>query len=271
MKLHIGSSTVRVEGFLNVDVRSVDGVDVVAHAGRLSGVGDGTVDVIFANAFLEHLFVAQQLPVLREWRRVLSPDGTLIVLGIPDFRVIADAYLSGAPGIVGDRFDLFNVYRYSHGDPEQAGPTSEPSTWARWDPGRTPDAAPPGWLPQLHKSLYDGEYLSKLLGASGFYPVTFHYAWGDETVLLNMGVIAVAADVPRGDAPDPVSTLRRLVPGVERFMRIDSVRRHAASSQRDDLMLDHARRLDATGRTGAPPTEDRTASGLRRLLDRFTR
>jgi predicted SAM-dependent methyltransferase len=71
MRLHVGSSTVRVEGFLNVDVRPVEG-DLVAHAGRLAHVADGGAAAVFATAFLERLYTGQQLAVLREWRRLLG-------------------------------------------------------------------------------------------------------------------------------------------------------------------------------------------------------
>ena len=44
-------------------------------------------------------------------------------------------------------FDLYNVYRYTHGNPEQA------PTW---------------WLGQLHKSLFDEDELGAILAEAGF-------------------------------------------------------------------------------------------------------
>ena len=41
---------------------------------------------------------------------------------------IARLYLAQAPGVLGERFDLFNVYRYTHGDPE----ASTAVTWRAW-------------------------------------------------------------------------------------------------------------------------------------------
>jgi SAM-dependent methyltransferase len=271
MKLHIGSSTVRVEGFLNVDIRSVEGVDIVAHAGRLTGISTATVDVIFANAFIEHVFVGQQLAVLREWKRVLAPNGVLIMLGIPDFRVIAELYVSGAPGVMGERFDLYNVYRYTHGDPEQNGTTAAPETWARWDPGAVPNGAPRGWLPQLHKSLYDPTYLQELLNAAGMHAVTFNYAWGDEVPLLNLGVIAAPTEEAlRHRVESPIEALQQLVPGIERFLRLSSVAIGSARAEAArDTLLDLAVRLDADQAPSAARRASARRSPLRRLLARL--
>jgi hypothetical protein len=274
LKLHIGSSTVRVEGFLNVDVRSVDGVDVVAHAGHLDGIADGSVAVLFANAFIEHVFVGQQVSVLREWRRVLSPDGLLIVLGIPDFKTIAELYLRAAPGIIGDRFDLFNVYRYTHGDPEQAGVLAEPQTWSNWDPGAAADSAPPGWLPQLHKGLYDAGYVHELFVAAGYSATTFAYAWGEEQALLNLGVIASPNRGHHHQADNVLRVLREQVPGVDRFLRPNSIRTVGADDApgTHDGMLDHARRLTSGPEELAPSTPySGKPSAVRRLLARRKR
>ena len=68
---------------------------------------------------------------------------------IPDFREVANAYLNHLPGHTGRSkyFDLFHVYRNTHGDPEMT---------------------PKYWLPQLHKSLLDKETMRELLITSGF-------------------------------------------------------------------------------------------------------
>lgn len=107
---------------------------------------------------MEHLYLQQVPFALAEWARVLSPSGSLVVLGIPDFETIARLYLEGAPGILTERFDLFHVYNYTHGRPEMECRTN----WKTWDPVRNLDTAPPGWLPQLHKAIYDSATLYAL-------------------------------------------------------------------------------------------------------------
>jgi hypothetical protein len=81
-------------------------------------------------------------------------------------------YLENGPGIVGETFDLFHVYRYTHGDPEAV------------DSG--------GWFEQLHKSLFDGPELNQLLKNSGFSSsLVFYYAYpGEEKTPVNCGFLA---------------------------------------------------------------------------------
>jgi hypothetical protein len=71
------------------------------HAGDLSFASDGTVEVLFSHAVFEHVYPAHRLTVLREWRRVVAPEGVIICLGLPDFEAIAKAYLAGGPGTTG--------------------------------------------------------------------------------------------------------------------------------------------------------------------------
>lgn len=105
-------------------------------------------------------------------------------MGIPYFRNVAKYYLERAPGTVGPVFDLFNVYRYTHGDPEQV---------------------PQWWLEQLHKSLFDEDEVTTLLESAGFQAfVLFCYGYpGDDHELpVTMGFYATKM-------PTAVSQLQR--------------------------------------------------------------
>lgn len=128
-----------------------------------------SVTLAFSHAFFEHLYRSVRLPHLRRIFDSLEPTGACCYIGIPYFPNIARFYLERAPGIVGPVFDLYNVYRYTHGDPEQAGA-------AGW------------WLEQLHKSLFDAEELSTLLRDAGFRTWTqFCYAYPGEELPLSIG------------------------------------------------------------------------------------
>ncbi|HEY2155925.1 MAG TPA: methyltransferase domain-containing protein, partial [Isosphaeraceae bacterium] len=186
MKIQLGSGNIRLPGFVNVDIRPLAETDVVGHAGDLHCLGDGSVDVLFSHALFEHVFLRHQVGVIREWGRVLARDGVVVCLGVPDFETIARLYLEGARGVIGERFDLFNVYRYTHGEPEHAAR----GDWASWRPERHPDSAPPGWLPQLHKGLFDAGYLSSLFEAGGLAATVFRYAYPGEEHALNLGAVA---------------------------------------------------------------------------------
>lgn len=65
---------------------------IVADAADLAPIADGSVDVVFASNFFEHLPTREAfLDTLREVRRVLRPGGRLLVLQ-PNIRVIGGSY-----------------------------------------------------------------------------------------------------------------------------------------------------------------------------------
>jgi Uncharacterized protein conserved in bacteria len=178
--LHLGCGEKRYQDMLNCEYRTTRAADLVFDCSRLTRFGDRTVDRIFSHAFFEHLYRPQQLPLLLDCFRVLSADGTIIFLGLPDFEVIAGCYLEGAPShlVKGESFDLYHVYRYTHGDPEIAADY---------------------WLEQLHKSLFDKRSVRKLLLKSGFVnQAVFNYCYPGEDVALNIGFVASKSSLPVG-------------------------------------------------------------------------
>jgi SAM-dependent methyltransferase len=261
VRVQIGSGRVVLPGFVNVDIRPLAETDVVGHAGDLRNIADGSVDLLFSHALFEHVFVRQQLSVLREWRRALAGEGLVVCLGVPDFATIAGLYSRRARGVVGERFDLFNVYRYTHGEPEHATDVA----WGSWRPDRHPDSAPTGWLPQLHKGLFDAGYLRALFEAAGLAAIVFNYAYPGEEHALNLGAIAVRADArPRPADPDFVRSSLLEVPEVVRFVRLESLAVDGAPALPEG-MLDHASR----GTEASPPRS--IASGVKRRLIRTFR
>lgn len=214
VKVHVGSGGTLLSGFINIDVRPRAG-DRVGHMAGLSGVADGSACLIFANAVLEHLFLAHHLGALREVRRALHPQGSFALLGVPDFAAVAREYLSGAAG--GAPFDLWSVYRYTHGEPEQA---VSPGRWASWRPDRRPDRAPDGWMPQLHKGLFDANYLQLALEGARLHALLFSYRYPGERRRLDLGCVA-----RRGDRPSPAEAVATLevVPAIERWIDLESI------------------------------------------------
>lgn len=170
LNIHLGCGDRHISGMLNCEYRATRAADVVMDCGNLKRFKSQSARMIFSHAFFEHLYRNQQLPLLQDCFRVLKDDGILVFLGIPDFEVIAKHYLSHSPGIKGPIFDLYNVYRYTHGDPE---------------------IAQGYWLEQLHKSIFDKRYLTTLLSSAGFTNVTiFNYCYPGESIPLNLGFIA---------------------------------------------------------------------------------
>ena len=230
LKLHVGCGNVRLNGFTNVDLRPTDAVDARGHASDLSAFADGSVRLLFAHALFEHVFLAHHLMVLSEWRRVLAEAGSVICLGIPDFEAVARLYLDKAAGVVGERFDLHNVYRYTHGEPEHACPPA----WATFDPLRRPNAGPSGYLPQLHKALFDASYVRNLTRSAGFSTAVFRYAYPGEEHALNLGFVArsgAAPTVPKISS-EIVESLSA-IPTFERYIRPETVALTECDAQDD--------------------------------------
>lgn len=81
VKLHIGAGDKRLEGWVNVDLKRLPGVDVVADVTK--GLDFENVEAVFAEHFLEHLAVTDALAFLTESHRVLE-DGGWIRLSTPN-------------------------------------------------------------------------------------------------------------------------------------------------------------------------------------------
>jgi len=63
--------------------------DILAPAHDLSALEDGCMDAVFSSHCIEHLYLDQAVPALREWRRVLRPDGFLLLV-CPDLQAAAE-------------------------------------------------------------------------------------------------------------------------------------------------------------------------------------
>ena len=177
MRLHLGCGGTRLPGYVNIDYRPTPATDATMDLND-PRLAPGSVACAFSNAFFEHLYRPKRQPHLVRIRESLQPDGICCYIGIPYFRNIARFYLAGGPGTAGPVFDLYNVYRYTHGDPEQV---------------------PAWWLGQLHKSLFDEHELGQLLRGAGFQSfVMFCYGFpGDfQELPVTMGFYASAARVP---------------------------------------------------------------------------
>lgn len=63
--------------------------DILAPAHDLSSMAAGSVEMVFSSHCIEHLYLDQAVPALREWKRVLTPDG-LFLLVCPDLQAAAE-------------------------------------------------------------------------------------------------------------------------------------------------------------------------------------
>lgn len=63
--------------------------DFVAQANDLSLVPSGIFDAVFSSHCIEHLYLDQAVGALQEWKRVLKPDGFLLLV-CPDLQSAAE-------------------------------------------------------------------------------------------------------------------------------------------------------------------------------------
>lgn len=72
---------------LRLDIDPAVAPDIVGSITDMSAVGDGTVDAVFSAHNLEHLYPHEVPLALREFRRVLRPEG-LALITVPDLQTV---------------------------------------------------------------------------------------------------------------------------------------------------------------------------------------
>lgn len=80
MKLNLGCGPYLLEDFVNIDIRDLEGVDVIADVTKLP-LPDASADFIYGGHILEHIEDWEK--ALEEWKRVLKPGGKIMIV-IPD-------------------------------------------------------------------------------------------------------------------------------------------------------------------------------------------
>ena len=91
-KLHLGCGTKHIEGYTNIDVRYLPGVDEVNNIKFLRNYKPNSIDVIYACHGLEHFSRWEYKTVLTRWFELLKPGGTLR-LAVPNFNSICQHYI----------------------------------------------------------------------------------------------------------------------------------------------------------------------------------
>jgi predicted SAM-dependent methyltransferase len=92
MKLHLGCGEKHIEGYVNIDVRYLPGVDEVCNVMHLRQYETNSVDVIYASHVLEHFSRWDYMNVLNRWYNILKPNGILRIC-VPDFEIISKYYV----------------------------------------------------------------------------------------------------------------------------------------------------------------------------------
>ncbi|NQU33323.1 MAG: methyltransferase domain-containing protein [Bacteroidetes bacterium] len=91
MKLHLGCGQKYIDGFVHVDLLDFEHIDYQLPIDDLSFADDCTVELIYAAHVLEHTGRSGFKNVLKEWYRVLKPEGILRI-AVPDFEACVKHY-----------------------------------------------------------------------------------------------------------------------------------------------------------------------------------
>ena len=91
MKLHLGSGSVSLPGFVNIDIVKHPGVDVIADISNLP-YEEESIDEIYACAVLDHFGRHEWIGVLRHWHFLLKRGGCLRI-SVTDFEAVCREYL----------------------------------------------------------------------------------------------------------------------------------------------------------------------------------
>jgi len=96
--LNIGCGTKQFKEFagykcINVDMRKLKGVDVIANVEQLPFKAE-CINYIIANDVIEHFPISQTQSLLKEWNRALKKD-CILEIRCPDLSIICENYVSG--------------------------------------------------------------------------------------------------------------------------------------------------------------------------------
>ena len=116
MKIHLGCGKHILDGYTNCDAvkhtQAPRQPDILCDVKSVP-LPDQCADEVLAVHILEHFYRWEVEAVLAEWRRLLKPNG-LLVLELPDIKKAARLLLEDAP----DKFSMWPLY----GDPSWKDP-----------------------------------------------------------------------------------------------------------------------------------------------------
>lgn len=91
IKLHLGCGTKKIEGYINIDIRNLDSVDLVEDIKTLKSIDSDSVSIIYAAHVLEHFGRKEYKEVLSRWFEILQPSG-ILRLSVPDIEQVFSHY-----------------------------------------------------------------------------------------------------------------------------------------------------------------------------------
>lgn len=90
--INIGCGEDTKPGYINTDIRNLNGTDLVCEATTLP-FKNNSLNEIIANDVLEHISWRKTSETLKEWKRTLKPGGTLKIK-TPNIHTLISTYLN---------------------------------------------------------------------------------------------------------------------------------------------------------------------------------
>jgi predicted SAM-dependent methyltransferase len=107
LRLHLGCGNQHIRGYVNIDWRKTTATDLVCDIKKLP-YKDDSAELIETYHVIEHLPRHDLMKALKEWRRVLTPAGKLVI-ECPDFDEDVREYMEGNE----ERLDsIFGLQRF---------------------------------------------------------------------------------------------------------------------------------------------------------------
>lgn len=156
--LEIGPGRHALPGFETLSIVPGRWVDYVHDAASNLPFDDNTFDLIYASHVLEHIPWYQTLDTLREWRRVLTPQGRLEVW-VPDGLKICSAFVDAENG---------DADPLEHDDWRRLNPEGDPCAWAAGRLFTYGDGKGTLAHPNWHRALFSPRRLKQLFEQAGF-------------------------------------------------------------------------------------------------------
>ena len=160
-RLNIGSHSKKIEGYLNVDILPLEGVDFVQDVTKPWQWENDSVDAILMEEFLEHVSFHDTEKVLREAFRVLKP-GCILSIQVPDCGSMMKCYVNGeigeeVPHKPKNKEEVLEIVK-------RTGKKVHPRRWLYAFCG-----AQKYGNPDIHKMIFTKESLEDILVNCGFF------------------------------------------------------------------------------------------------------
>lgn len=113
LKLHLGSGARKLRGFVSIDINPEAMPDYIRDISNLHDIDSGSVQEIYSSHAIEYFDSLEVEMILREWRRILSPEGKLFI-AVPDFDSLIQIYnqTKSLSTIIGPLFGRWQVKDY---------------------------------------------------------------------------------------------------------------------------------------------------------------